>query len=91
MLTLKDCIELCELDIEEINAIADHEHIPEIIAVEFGEYLVHCDDGAPRIRRMIIDDIEAARKRNDKHQVLKYETILKHFIATYPDRDKHLL
>ena len=33
MLTLEDCIGLSELDEEEILAIAEHEHIPEMAAV----------------------------------------------------------
>jgi len=31
MLTLQDCIELSELTEEEILAIAEHEHIPEMV------------------------------------------------------------
>ena len=41
MLTLEDCIELSDLSEEEILAIAEHEHIPEMVAVELGAYLVH--------------------------------------------------
>ena len=34
MLTIQDCIELSELTEEEILAIAEHEHIPEMAAIE---------------------------------------------------------
>ncbi len=30
MLTFDDCLALCELTEEEIDAIAEHEHLPEI-------------------------------------------------------------
>ena len=59
MLTLKDAIDYSELTEEEIDAIAEHEHVPEIIAVELGTYLVHSEDGVPMLKRMILDDIEA--------------------------------
>ena len=36
MLTIQDCIELSELSEDEILAIAEHEHIPEMAAVEMG-------------------------------------------------------
>jgi len=36
MLTLDDCIELSELTEEEILAIAEHEHVPEMVALERG-------------------------------------------------------
>jgi hypothetical protein len=47
MLTLEDCIVLSDLAVEEIDAIAEHEHLPETIAAELGCYLVHRRDGAP--------------------------------------------
>jgi hypothetical protein len=30
MITLQDCIAMCDLDEAEVLAIAEHEHIPEI-------------------------------------------------------------
>jgi hypothetical protein len=40
MLTIEDCIGLSELTEEEILAIAQHEHIPEIAGLEMGHYLI---------------------------------------------------
>ena len=37
MLTLTDCLELSELSEEEILAIAEHEHVPEIVDAEPGQ------------------------------------------------------
>ncbi len=84
MLTLKDVIGLCELSEEEVRAIAEHEHVPEVVAAEMGNYLVHCDDGLPCIKRMILDDIEGAEKRGDDARVKELEAVLKHFISTHP-------
>lgn len=81
MLTLEDCIALCGLTKEEVDAIALHEHIPEIAATEMAEYLVHSDDGCLRIRAMIRDDIDAAEKRGDATEVLRLRGVLRHFIA----------
>ena len=36
MLTFEDCLSLSELTEEEILAIAEHEHIPELAALELG-------------------------------------------------------
>lgn len=79
MLTLEDCIGLCELTAGEIAAIAEHEHLPEIAALEFGNYLIHRPDGAPAIRRMILDDIEAAQRRGDRAHALALKVVLHHF------------
>jgi hypothetical protein len=32
MITLEDCIAFCDLTEEEVLAIAEHEHLPEIAA-----------------------------------------------------------
>jgi len=85
MLTLKDCIELCDCDEEEIRAIAVHEHMPEILAVELAQYLEHSPDGVPTIRRFIIDDIKAAEARGDAEKVKQMRLALQHFVARHPE------
>ena len=34
MLTYQDCVGMCELTEDEIRAIAEHEHLPELVALE---------------------------------------------------------
>lgn len=85
VLTLQDCIALSELSAEEVEAIAEHEHIPEIVAAELGNYLVHCPDGTVRISRMIRDDIGRARLHHDYAHAAKLKLVLKHFIETHPE------
>lgn len=84
MLTYEDCIALAELTEEEVAAIAAHEHVPEIIAVELGNYLVHDPRGVPRIRRIILDDIAHARERGGTAGVARLKLVLRHFVATHP-------
>jgi hypothetical protein len=88
MLTLQDCIELCDLTEEEVEAIAEHEHIPMIIAAELGNYLVHSAEGMPMIRSFIVDDIKAAEDRGDKAHVRLLKLVLWHFIQTHPEAPK---
>ena len=85
MLTLEDCLGFCELTIDEIRAIAQHEHIPEIIAAELAEYLVHEPDGTIKIKRIILDDIEDFEKRGDSQKVESLRLVLAHFVATHPE------
>jgi hypothetical protein len=80
MLTIQDCIELSELTEEEILAIAEHEHIPEMLALELGNYLIHSPSGEQRIKAMIVDDIEAARCASDHKRVLALKMCLKHYV-----------
>ncbi len=84
MLTYEDCVGLAELTEDEIDAIARHEHLPEIVAAELGNYLVHGPDGVPRIKRLILDDIEEARRQGDRQQLTRLKLVLQHFVATHP-------
>lgn len=79
MLTPQDCSGLCDLTPEEIAAIAQHAHLPELAALEFAAYLVHQPDGAPALRRAILDDIEAAMRRGERTHALALKVVLHHF------------
>jgi len=81
MLTWEDCIGLCELDEDVIDAIATHEHVPELVALELANYLVHTDDGIPRIKRMILDDIASAQANGDAPRVEHLRHTLQHFVV----------
>ncbi len=85
MLTYQDCLGLCDLTEEEVDAIREHEHLPQIVALEMGDYLVHTEDGIPAIKRIILDDIASAAARGDAGHVLKLRVLLKHFVDTHPE------
>jgi archaeosine-15-forming tRNA-guanine transglycosylase len=85
MITLEDCVAFCGLTEEEVLAIAEHEHMPEIAAAAFAEYLTNQEHGTGKIRDMIVDDIRAAQARNDKEHVLTLLHVLHHFLRTHPE------
>jgi hypothetical protein len=85
MLTIEDCFALSRLTEEEIDAIAEHEHLPEIVALELGAYLVRLEGGESRVKRIIEDDIEAARARGDFLHSAKLKLALKHFCESHPN------
>lgn len=85
MLSLRDIIDMCDCTEEEIEAIAMHEHLPDAVATEYAEYLVHSEDGVPRIRKIIIEDIEMAKRNGNEAQVKKLNDVLKHFVANHPE------
>jgi hypothetical protein len=83
MLTLQDCLALCELTEDEVLAIAEHENLTEIAALELGNYLVHTPAGERRIKAMIVEDIDAARARDDVRHAALLKLVLKHFIDAH--------
>lgn len=88
MLTLNDCISLCDLTEAEVRAIAEHERIPEIAAAELGDYLVRTADGALVIKAMIRDDIAAACSCGNRERELTLKLVLRNYILQHPDCDE---
>jgi hypothetical protein len=85
MITLEDCMAFCGLTEEEVLAIAEHEHMPEIAAAALAEYLTYQEHGTEKIRDMIVDDIRASQARSDRERVLTLLHVLHHFLRTHPE------
>ena len=84
MISLDDCIALCGLTRSEVAAIAEHEHLPEVVAATLGRYLLNQAHGPDKIRAMLIDDIrEALQSGRPKHASL-LTLALRHFLAIHP-------
>jgi hypothetical protein len=84
MLSLEDCLSLCELSEEEVLAIAHHEHLPEIAAAELANYLVHTPAGEMRIKTIIRDDLAEALARGDRARELALKLMLRNFVLQHP-------
>jgi hypothetical protein len=85
VITLEDCLGLCDLSEEEILAIAEHDHLPEIAAIAKGQYLLAQTDGTRTIFSMIVDDIRRAQAEGDKDHVVALLHVLHHFIRAHPE------
>lgn len=83
MISLEDMIAISELNEAEIDAVAEHEHIPEAAAAALGAYLLHTADGEAQISEMIFEDLEAARTRGDAVHATHLKLVLQHFIAKH--------
>ena len=83
-LSLEDCIALCGLSEEEVLAVAEHEHIPEIAAAELGNYLLRTPDGELCLKSMICDDIIAARTKGDRQHELALRQLVRNFVLEHP-------
>jgi hypothetical protein len=84
MLSLQDCLALCELTEEQVLAIAHHQRLPEIAAAELGHYLVRTPQGRMRVKSMIRDDLVEARVRGDGVRELALKLVLRDFVLQHP-------
>jgi len=85
MITLDDCIAFSGLTEEEVLALAEHEHMPEIAATALASYLLKQRHGPDKIRVMIVEDIRAALERGDRRHAKELFAALRHFMASHPE------
>jgi len=84
MISYEDCAAMCGLDLDEIAAIAEHEHVPELAAAALGSYLLHKAGGETTIRRMLVDDIRTALAENRLEHATELLMALRHFMSCHP-------
>jgi hypothetical protein len=85
LITLEDCIGLCGLSRDQINAIAEHEHMPEAAAAALAAWLMgKCPSGPREIRDMMRDDIRAAVASGNHAHAAELLAALRHFLAEHP-------
>ena len=81
MLTFDDCLGFGDLTPDEIAAIAHHEHISQLVALELGTCLMKSEPGRARIQRFIEDDIVIARRLGNGRRVRELTVVLERFSA----------
>ncbi|SMX49239.1 hypothetical protein [Maliponia aquimaris] len=85
MITLDDIEDMTCLTREEIEAVAELGHLPEVNAACLADYIMHQHHGPARVQEMICEDIRAALHRGDKTHVRELYGVLHHFLKEHPD------
>lgn len=84
MLSLQDVIDYCDLDTGEIEAIAEHEHIPVTVAAELSEFLLCSPEGVCRLHSMIIENMAHALECGQYEHVQDLSRTYQHLQRTHP-------
>ena len=84
MLTLRDCLDYCDLLPEEVDLLAEHEHLPAIVAAELACSLTQSDDGVVRLSAVLHDSLYRAEHSGDPGRVSRIRAVVAHFDATHP-------
>jgi len=84
MLTLRDCVDMCDLPPEIVDAIAEHQHLPGVLAAELGNCLACSNSGLAVIDRFIQDDIANAVEHGDLRRLGRLQHVLERFHHSHP-------
>lgn len=85
MITLDDIEDMTDLTRDEIEAIAEHEHVGPYDATLLGDYLMHIHHGPQKVQQMICEDIRGALHRDDLDHARALFATLRSFMAEHPD------
>jgi hypothetical protein len=83
MLSVQECVDMSELSNEAIRGIAEHEHIPEVVAAELGQELLKTTGGIAEIQRILEENLELAVQAGEQGKISDRKRLLKWFNATY--------
>lgn len=84
MLSLQDVLDYCDLDRGEIEAIAEHEHIPVTIAAEMGEHLLCTPEGVCRVHAMVLENLQQALEQGHFERAQDLATTYEHLKRSHP-------
>jgi len=85
MISIEDCVAMSGLDPEEVAAVMEHEHVPEIEAAAIACDLLQQIGGAAAIRQMLVDDFRAAIGRGDRQHAARLLLALRRFLHEHPE------
>ena len=84
MLSMQDVLDYCDLDRGEIDAVAEHEHLPTMLAAELGESLLSTPQGVFRLHAMIIENMQEALEVGHFEHVKELAQTYEHLQRSHP-------
>jgi outer membrane PBP1 activator LpoA protein len=85
MISVEDLIAFCDLTPEEVQVVAEHEHVSQATAAVLGNYMLQSQSGCEQIRDMLMDEIRAAIRRHDVPHARQLVSTLRHFLHEHPN------
>ena len=84
MLSIRDCLDYCDLTDDEVALIAEHEGIPEAAAAQIACGMVQTPEGVLVLTGYMQDLIDEASRRGDVDLVERAKSIRARFMADHP-------
>ncbi|THF65811.1 hypothetical protein E6C76_09720 [Pseudothauera nasutitermitis] len=84
MLSIRDCLDYCDLTEDEVALIAEHEGIPDVAAAQVACGLVQTPEGVLVLTHYMLDLIELATERGDLRKAEEARRLCARFMADHP-------
>jgi hypothetical protein len=84
VLTYEDCIRFNDLSDEEVEVLADHEHMPDMVACELATCLHTSQQGLKTLRRCMEEDLIVATRAHKRGRMVTIGRALSRFDQEHP-------
>lgn len=84
MLSIRDCLDYCDLTDDEVALIAEHEDIPDVAAAQIACGLVQTPEGVLILTRYMADLFERAQRCGDLEKAERVRRICDRFKRDHP-------
>lgn len=84
MLSMRDCLDYCDVTEDEVELIAEHEDIPDVAAAQLVCGLVQTPEGVLVLTRYMHELIERANRRGDRDKAERAMKVCARFVADHP-------
>jgi len=84
MVTLTDCVAFCGLSEEELQLVADHEHLPLVVAAELAADLLGTAKGTYLVRGYMLDQLDKAAANGRHQEAKRLDRIIAKFVSGHP-------
>ncbi len=84
MLSIRDCLDYCDLTDDEVALIAEHEGIPDAAAAQMACGLVQTPEGVLLLTNYMLDLVERATERGDVQKAREARKLCERFMADHP-------
>lgn len=84
MLSIKDCLDYCDLTEDEVSLLAEHENIPDAAAAQIACGLVQTDQGVLVLTRYLLDMAERASAGGEVEKAQQAVELCNRFMHDHP-------
>jgi hypothetical protein len=84
MLSIRDCLDYCDLTDDEVALLAEHEDVPDAAAAQMACGLVQTPEGVVLLTNFMLDLVERANRRGDAAEAERAKSVCARFMADHP-------